>query len=131
MPNKRSNPFKPMIRLGGFNPYYKWLGPFFSDPTQSGRVQVGPKPGLTQPMDSPNWNFFFFVEKIHDWNCIAVCVCYLLFYNSCSGFFLFHHLCQNHAYFVWSYNECFYLLIRTEDGKLININCQKIFAYFK
>ena len=28
-------------------------GPFFSDPTQSGRVRVGPKLGLTRPVDSP------------------------------------------------------------------------------
>ncbi|KAF3955543.1 hypothetical protein CMV_019246 [Castanea mollissima] len=29
------------------------LGQFFSDPTPSGQVRVGPKPGLTRPVDSP------------------------------------------------------------------------------
>ena len=28
-------------------------GQFFSDPTQSGRVRVGPKPELTRPVDNP------------------------------------------------------------------------------
>ena len=36
------------------------VGLFFSDPILSSRVRVRPKPGLTQPMDSPSFNMLLF-----------------------------------------------------------------------
>ena len=48
--NRWSDQFKPMIRPGGFNPFFNWLRVFFSV-TRSNRVEcgLGPNPGWLDP----------------------------------------------------------------------------------
>ena len=58
LPNRQIQPIQPMTWTAGSNLYIGSIaGHIFCNLTQSGWVQVKPKPKPTQPMDSPNCNY--------------------------------------------------------------------------
>ena len=48
-------------QVAGFDPnIWSVVGPFYVHPSQSGQVQVNPKPNPTRPMDSPRWENYMY-----------------------------------------------------------------------